>query len=311
MSDLRAGWYDDPDDPAQLRYWDGVLWTEHRAPKKSPTVDQSTIGMPQDVAARRPHASPPGPPAHPSAPKAPSWPQQPGASADPQQPGQYPGQQYPGQQYPGQYGGQYPGQQWQQVQLGRPWPTTPDGVPLSGWWRRVLARVVDWFAVFLLALPLNIGAYGDMGRSMSRYFEQLIETAQAGGSTAPVMPPELVATLPRIALVTFFVYGAYEIGLIGAFGATLGKRVAGISVRLPDRPGPPPWGQAAVRFVVKDLSRPLSIFRLVSLFGSVFAALDSLWPLWDPQKQALHDKAARTLVVRGQQPRNVRRPGSP
>ncbi|MBO3181743.1 DUF2510 domain-containing protein, partial [Dermatophilus congolensis] len=24
-----SGWYDDPDDPELLRYWDGVLWTEH------------------------------------------------------------------------------------------------------------------------------------------------------------------------------------------------------------------------------------------------------------------------------------------
>jgi hypothetical protein len=27
-----AGWYPDPDDPAQQRYWDGMAWTEHRLP---------------------------------------------------------------------------------------------------------------------------------------------------------------------------------------------------------------------------------------------------------------------------------------
>ena len=34
-----AAWYPDPEDPDQLRYWDGTAWTEHRAPvvyKKSP-----------------------------------------------------------------------------------------------------------------------------------------------------------------------------------------------------------------------------------------------------------------------------------
>lgn len=29
----QAGWYDDPQDSSQLRYWDGNNWTEHRAPR--------------------------------------------------------------------------------------------------------------------------------------------------------------------------------------------------------------------------------------------------------------------------------------
>ena len=31
-----ANWYPDPHDPAQLRYWDGIQWTEHRAPAVPP-----------------------------------------------------------------------------------------------------------------------------------------------------------------------------------------------------------------------------------------------------------------------------------
>ncbi|HEX2704951.1 MAG TPA: DUF2510 domain-containing protein, partial [Candidatus Lustribacter sp.] len=45
-----SGWYDDPENPENLRYWDGVLWTGHRQPKKSPTADQSRIGRPYAVA---------------------------------------------------------------------------------------------------------------------------------------------------------------------------------------------------------------------------------------------------------------------
>jgi hypothetical protein len=30
-----ADWYADPDDPAQLRWWDGSAWTEHRRPASS------------------------------------------------------------------------------------------------------------------------------------------------------------------------------------------------------------------------------------------------------------------------------------
>jgi hypothetical protein len=34
MSDAQApaGWFPDPEDPANLRYWDGTAWTEHRHP---------------------------------------------------------------------------------------------------------------------------------------------------------------------------------------------------------------------------------------------------------------------------------------
>jgi hypothetical protein len=31
-----AGWYADPEDPSQQRYWDGSTWTEHRAPAAQP-----------------------------------------------------------------------------------------------------------------------------------------------------------------------------------------------------------------------------------------------------------------------------------
>lgn len=31
-----ADWYQDPDDPRQLRYWDGELWTDHYAARASP-----------------------------------------------------------------------------------------------------------------------------------------------------------------------------------------------------------------------------------------------------------------------------------
>ncbi len=31
-----AGWYDDPDDATQLRYWDGSGWTDERMPRETP-----------------------------------------------------------------------------------------------------------------------------------------------------------------------------------------------------------------------------------------------------------------------------------
>ncbi|GJM38569.1 MAG: hypothetical protein DHS20C19_19360 [Acidimicrobiales bacterium] len=33
MTEIPAGWYDDPENATQFRYWDGTVWTDHRAPK--------------------------------------------------------------------------------------------------------------------------------------------------------------------------------------------------------------------------------------------------------------------------------------
>ena len=41
-----SGWYDDPDDPSQYRYWDGETWTAHRSAK-------STSPPPSDAPAYR------------------------------------------------------------------------------------------------------------------------------------------------------------------------------------------------------------------------------------------------------------------
>gem|GEM_PF-940345 len=35
ISTAPPDWYPDPDDPSQYRYWDGSVWTEHRAPRRS------------------------------------------------------------------------------------------------------------------------------------------------------------------------------------------------------------------------------------------------------------------------------------
>jgi hypothetical protein len=37
MTDIPAGWYNDPEDATQLRYWDGLQWTDHRAPTPTHT----------------------------------------------------------------------------------------------------------------------------------------------------------------------------------------------------------------------------------------------------------------------------------
>jgi len=52
------------------------------------------------------------------------------------------------------------------------------------------------------------------------------------------------------------------------------------------------------RWLMQNLGSAVAVVPLVGLLGWVYSLLDDLWPLWDGQRQALHDKAARTNVVR-------------
>jgi len=46
-----AGWYQDPDEPDQLRYWDGEGWTTHTAPASAPPPTEDAVtGKPAESA---------------------------------------------------------------------------------------------------------------------------------------------------------------------------------------------------------------------------------------------------------------------
>jgi len=286
-----SGWYDDPQDPNQLRYWDGVVWTGHVSPKVSPTVERSTIGMPYGVipAAARPQS--PGS-------QGAQGPTAQGGHGSPQD-----GQGQPGGQWPayGQGSGSLGGQQlgWQPHTA-----TTPDGVLLSGWWRRVLARIIDEFIISIVALPL---AFAPMSRGVDvfrGYIQQVVAATQAGSSTMPAQPTaQLTGPIMEVSLIVLAVYLVYEITFLTRTGATIGRRVVGISIRLRDKAGPPPLVAVLKRTAVKEVGSLVGSVPVVGSVGSLFSMVDVLWPLWDDKKQAIHDKVAATNVVVGPQPK--------
>lgn len=69
MSDAQtpAGWYPDPEDPAQLRYWDGTTWTDHRHPVE-PAAAAPAAEAPQYAFTPTPSAPPAAPPVSGTAP---------------------------------------------------------------------------------------------------------------------------------------------------------------------------------------------------------------------------------------------------
>ncbi|HET7399006.1 MAG TPA: RDD family protein [Intrasporangium sp.] len=279
MSQQPSGWYDDPSNPENLRYWDGVTWTNHTAPKKSPTLSQSTIGLPQQ---------PPGA-TGPEAPYAGDDRPVPSAPSGGWQ-GQNPSQHQQYSQYP-----QYP-QAPQSASWMQAGATTADGVPLASWGRRFGAWILDGILISVVAgllTQLLVPGYRRMIEEVMTAFERQNPTMMQDAVASAAGPVFLAG------LVTYLTASVYAIACWTTTGQTVGKLATKISVRRADRPGPLDLPTAVRR-------RLLPALQLIPFFSSIYgliALLDGLWPLWDVKRQALHDKIAGTQVVQGKQPR--------
>jgi len=285
-----AGWFDDPSDPSQLRYFDGVIWTKHTAPRTT----RAASAAPQ-----------PGQQAFPGQGHPPQYPGQ--ASAQPPHLSQQPPSQQPHPQFPGTP--QQP--QWSSPQQG--WnapgyggfttgPTTPDGQRLASYWQRVGAFIIDAIITGILSA---IVAGWALYRAMAPFIDQVSSAVENNNPTAL----QGLATdfdfkyLLVFSLLSAAVYLAYHVFFLSRTGATPGKAVLGISVRLRERPGVITPGQAARRTALQAGLAVLGNIPLVGTLASVGSLLDLLWPAWDDKKQALHDKIAATNVVIGKQER--------
>lgn len=206
------------------------------------------------------------------------YPQQGGGSGPP--PAGAGWQQQPPSQPPPAGDYQPPGYGYQQ-QSG---PAGPGGQPLAEWWKRLLAILLDFV---ILVVPLFIIFFVFIGVSVNRTIEVDPITGEitrggglvSGGSIA-------------FSVVTVVVASVYYALLNGsARGQTVGKMALGIRVVDADGRGPIGIGRGFVRSVIAVLPAQ------VPFVGVVWALIDNLWPLWDPRRQALHDKAANSLVV--------------
>ncbi|MEI2731607.1 MAG: RDD family protein [Dermatophilaceae bacterium] len=294
-----SGWYDDPQDPGALRYWDGILWTDNTVPKTSPTAAASTIGRPDFPHAPSPGGGYAGGPASGPYPSGVQDRQPPPAGYGAPPPAGYGG--LPPAGYgappPAGYGyGAAPQVAWPPVG-----PTSADGVPLAQWWQRLLARIVDGIITGVLttiaALPWTIepirrfmDLFAQMARDAERGVNSAVDQSAVNAEMAKIMVP--------LTLVTVVVSLVYETFFLVRWGATPGKRILGIAVRRVGRPGPLTLVEALRRQV---LPRGLDLLGLVpgiAIVANLVSLLDNLWLLWDPRRQALHDKVADTLVVR-------------
>ncbi|XSG74339.1 RDD family protein [Herpetosiphon llansteffanensis] len=229
-------------------------------------------------------------------------PQQP-YGQQPQQPyGQQPQQPY-GQQPQQPYGQQPYGQQPQQPYGQQPFVQGGYAVPsaagmYASWGARLGAYILD---VLVLIIPLVI-----------------VSVVTGGGLSASfsLTGPRSASTIGMLIignLLNMIVTYGYFIYFHGTTGQTLGKKVLNIRVIRRNNQAMDfvaaakrvalPAGVAILQLLVAMLSfgdslTAFGLASLVNLAAGIGMLLNYLWPLWDPQKQALHDKIADTLVVR-------------
>ena len=269
---IEPGWYKDPVDPTTQRYWDGEGWlgaaipADATPPAGPPPENEQPAPLPP------PPVPTPAPPPAVAQPVTPAWP-------GPPEPwrGGYPGAHAPGR-----------------AALPR-----PHGLLLAGVGSRFVARMVDVLAVLVLCVIANAWLAVQFWRGFEPYFTEVVRRAMAGDRSTDGLPTPAESTgtlIFMMLLATTAVWFAYEVPGSANSGQTLGKRLLGIKVvRLEseDRLG---FGRAFRRWGRLGLPTLLwyccGVGFLLQVIDCLFVAIDR------PLRQALHDKAANTVVVR-------------
>lgn len=283
MTERASGWYDDPQDPDLLRYWDGILWSDRTMPKIKPGLEQSRIGdsrrqyeEQQERLRAAEHARTGR--GHPQLPPMRRYERS---------------QQDPYRQQPGYGRSPYGAQQPYQA---RPVKTAPDGEPTASWWRRLFAYFIDNILLSIIAIAISWVWLRPWVTTFVNWWNDGISAAQHGRSQPPI--PDGMYHLPwQFPVVALLVYLVYEIAMVAWRGQTVGHLILRIRVRGADSSAKPGLNAAVVRAVVKGVSNITSLVSLLASLGTVFSLVDGLVPLGDRRAQSIHDKAAKTYVV--------------
>jgi uncharacterized RDD family membrane protein YckC len=176
-------------------------------------------------------------------------------------------------------------------------PPRPHGLLLATPGARLVARLIDIGVVAVLALVVN-------GWFLWQYFVEIAPSIEAWQRYLTRETTEIPdqgsarAGYLRIVIIiiTAALWLAYEVPAVANTGQTLGKRVLGIRVVRVEEPGPIGFGRSLRRW--NTIGLPTLLWPCCGL-GFVLQFVDAVYLLADrPLMQSLHDKSARTVVVR-------------
>jgi len=198
---------------------------------------------------------------------------------------------------PGSYGpapgqpphhGPPPGYGWRPP----PQPLAPDGRPLADFGTRLLSHLIDSAILSGIAAVVFVPV-------MFVAFFQLTDFSDLEDSTGPALTADdlladffLPLVLIELGLFVLLLAGyyIYFVEMMYRTGQTVGKKAMKIRV-VPLEPGATlTRGMAAKRYLIEFVAGAVVPF---------FYYVDGLWQLWDkPYLQTLHDKAAKTVVIK-------------
>ena len=152
-------------------------------------------------------------------------------------------------------------------------------VAYAGWWQRVGATIIDGIVV---AIPAGILAALVGGSTRTHTVIRVDEFGRTIRGTGFEFNSKGILVAVAVGVI-------YRVLLEGSVrGQTVGKMAMKIAVRDQASGGPIGYGRAFVRWLVA------SILWVVFILPGL---IDVLFPLWDPQHQTLHDKAAGSVVL--------------
>lgn len=147
------------------------------------------------------------------------------------------------------------------------------GAPVAEWWQRAVALIIDgaiFFVPYLIIVRVII-------------YSAVTTTNIYGVRTVSL---GVVYLFDFLFFLAYLAYYTYFNG--GEKGQTVGKMAMGIATRDESGQGSIGYARAAGRY---------GIIFLLSIVCFIPVLIDYLSPLWDPRRQAWHDKTARSLVI--------------
>lgn len=201
-----------------------------------------------------------------------------GIGAPPPPPGNIP--PAPPMPVPPVYGGWTPTAGWIR-------PTTQLATP----WRRLGGYLIDalifapvWVVVFLAFFLDDL--------VNDPFWDQIQAGVQPSDAQVREFTLRLQGRLVPYLLLMALLYGVYNVLFTKLKGQTLGKMAVGVKVVSIADGSLPTWGKAVLRWGLP------AVVGLIPRVGGLGVLLIYLWMIWDSNKQGLHDKLAKTIVLR-------------